>query len=88
MKKYVIINADDYGYSENINKGIIKTLAQGVVSDLSIMATGKAFNDGVARLRENNIKEIGVHVCLSTGLKPLTMRARDSIKECTRLKGS
>ncbi|MDD4201843.1 MAG: ChbG/HpnK family deacetylase [Candidatus Omnitrophica bacterium] len=74
MNKYLIINADDYGFSEKTNQGIIEAYTKGVVSDLSIMAVGVAFEDGITRLKENSITTAGIHVCLtSDDLKPFRM---------------
>jgi len=73
MNKYLIINADDYGFSEKTNQGIIEAYTKGGISDLSIMAVGTAFEDGIKRLKENSITTAGIHVCLTTDLRPLRM---------------
>lgn len=37
MSKYLIINADDFGYSYSINKGIIEAHTVGIVTSTSVM---------------------------------------------------
>lgn len=70
MPKQLIINADDFGRAVDINRGIIKCLTGGVVTDISLLAVGDAFDDAVKRARENNIKKIGVHLTLTGPFKP------------------
>ncbi|NQT22489.1 MAG: ChbG/HpnK family deacetylase [Candidatus Omnitrophica bacterium] len=66
MKK-LIINADDFGISESINKGIIDAYKKGTVSDISLMAEGDAYDHAVEVAKENGIRNIGVHIVLSSG---------------------
>ena len=35
--KYLIVNADDFGYSSGVNKGIIKAHIEGIVTSTSVM---------------------------------------------------
>lgn len=37
MSKYLIVNADDFGYSYSINKGIIEAHTKGIVTSTSVM---------------------------------------------------
>ncbi len=67
----LIINADDIGYSKSITDGIIEGINYGCISSTSIMANGKYADYAIKELIKNNIKEIGLHITLTTG-KPLT----------------
>jgi chitin disaccharide deacetylase len=70
--KFIIINADDYGIHEKINEGIIDLLKVGGVNSLSIVASGKAYDQGVMALRAINFKKLGVHLTLVGGEKSIT----------------
>src|SRR5690349_17787255 len=35
--KYLIVNADDYGYTPSVSKGIIKAHTEGIVTSTSVM---------------------------------------------------
>lgn len=64
-KKRVIINADDFGLTSEVNKGVVAAFRQGVVTSASILATGKAFSEAIDMVRENDGLGIGVHLCLT-----------------------
>jgi len=65
MSKRLIINADDFGVSEDINDGIIECLTKGTVTDLSILPTGKAYKHAVNLAFLNTVKHVGVHLALT-----------------------
>lgn len=66
MKK-VIFNADDYGYSQGINKGIVEASNNGVVRSTTMMANMPGFDHGVSLLPTAKNLKVGVHLCLTTG---------------------
>ena len=39
----LIVNADDFGIAEAVNRGIVEALRRGIVTSTSLMATGEAF---------------------------------------------
>ncbi len=41
-KRYLIVNADDFGLSEGVNRGIIRAHEQGIVTSASLMVRGAA----------------------------------------------
>ncbi len=45
MSKYLIVNADDFGYSYGINKGIIEAIRNGIVTSTSVMVDAIAANE-------------------------------------------
>jgi len=57
----VIINADDFGYSKSINKGILDAIARGVVRSTSVMVYGKAANKAPQLKNIENIS-VGLHL--------------------------
>lgn len=61
MDKYLIVNADDFGASTGINRGIIECHQRGIVTSTSFMTTGKATAEAVSLSRENPNLSIGLH---------------------------
>ncbi len=68
--KCLIVTADDLGLTESINEGIAKACREGIVSSVSVIPTGEAFEDALKRIRDLGLKEIGAHLAL-TETKPL-----------------
>lgn len=65
MSRQTIFNADDFGLSEGVNRGIIKAFSEGVVGSASIMAVGRAYEDAVRQAKANPMLDIGIHLCLT-----------------------
>lgn len=61
MERYLIINADDFGASEGINRGIVECHRNGVLTSASLMVTGRAVDDAVRLSRDNPTLGIGLH---------------------------
>ena len=66
----LIINADDFGYCEAVNYGIISAHKNGIVSSTTMMANMPGFEHGVALLKDNKTLSCGVHLTISCD-KPL-----------------
>jgi chitin disaccharide deacetylase len=62
--KYLIPNADDFGYTRDVNDGIIHAHRQGILTATTLMATGAEFDHAVALARENRSLDVGVHLVL------------------------
>jgi predicted glycoside hydrolase/deacetylase ChbG (UPF0249 family) len=60
----LIVTADDVGLHPAMTAGAIRAHCEGIVTACSIVANGVAFDDAVARLRENPDLEAGVHLTL------------------------
>jgi hopanoid biosynthesis associated protein HpnK len=65
--KALIVNADDFGMTHGINRGIIEASGKGIVTATSIMVTGWAFEEAVQLARENPNLDIGLHLSLTVG---------------------
>ena len=74
--KYLIPNADDFGFTRDVNDGIIHAHRQGILTATTLMATGPAFDHAVALARENPGLDVGVHLVLvgSDGFPPTVAR--------------
>ena len=70
MKK-LIVNADDFGLHEEINKGIIQGHREGFITSTSLMTSAPAFEDAVALAQGENHLGIGVHLTLVGGVRPV-----------------
>jgi chitin disaccharide deacetylase len=61
MKKYLIINADDFGASTGVNRGILRCHTHGVLTSASLMVTGGAAAAAVAQSRDHPGLSLGLH---------------------------
>src|SRR4051812_2084710 len=59
--RYLIVNADDFGMTRGINRGIVECHRDGVLTSTSLMVTGKALDEAVALSRDNPKLAIGLH---------------------------
>jgi hopanoid biosynthesis associated protein HpnK len=63
----LIVNADDFGVSEQVNEAIIRAFNEGVLTSASLMVTGAAFEQAVMLAKENPGLSIGIHVVTVVG---------------------
>ena len=68
---WLIVNADDLGYSAAINDATFAMMAAGRVTSATVMAAGPALDDAVRRLADLPRCSFGAHLAL-TELEPLT----------------
>jgi predicted glycoside hydrolase/deacetylase ChbG (UPF0249 family) len=61
----LIVNADDFGISEAVNRGIVEAHDRGIVTSASIMATGPSFEHAVGLARKCPKLAVGVHLVLT-----------------------
>jgi chitin disaccharide deacetylase len=61
MKRYLIFNADDFGASKGVNRGIIDCHSRGVLTSASLMVTGRAVDEAVSLSREYPDLAVGLH---------------------------
>lgn len=62
--KRLIVNADDFGFTRDVNEGIAHACREGILTATTLMATGSAFEHAVAIARENPALDVGVHLVL------------------------
>lgn len=65
--KNLIVNADDLGWTEGVNRGIAEAHRNGIVSSASLLANGAAFREAVQLTRTLSGLGVGVHLNLSDG---------------------
>ena len=70
-RKRLVINADDFGFTEGINRGIIEAFEAGALRSASLMAQMPAFDSAARAAREMGRSfGVGVHLSLTAG-RPL-----------------
>lgn len=62
--KRLIVNADDFGFTRDVNEGIVHACREGILTATTLMATGAAFEHATALARETPQLDIGVHLVL------------------------
>ncbi|GAC1653286.1 MAG: ChbG/HpnK family deacetylase [Acidobacteriaceae bacterium] len=68
MRKRLIVNADDFGYTAGVNRAIAECAQQGILTSATLMASGAAFEDAVVRATAAGGKlSVGCHVVLVDG---------------------
>jgi chitin disaccharide deacetylase len=58
------VNADDFGFTRDVNQGIVEAHRDGILTSTTLMATGAAFDDAVRLAKENPTLDIGCHLVL------------------------
>jgi chitin disaccharide deacetylase len=65
--KELIVNADDFGLAESVNRGIVVAHREGLLTSASLLGNGLAFDQAVALSREFPHLSVGVHLNISGG---------------------
>lgn len=63
----LIFNADDFGFTRDVNEGIVEAHRHGVLTATTLMANGDAFDHAVACARDTPTLDIGVHLVMVQG---------------------
>ena len=63
----LIVNGDDFGYSEAVNRAIVRAHREGVLTSASLMVNEAAAEDAVRLARENPGLAVGLHLVLVLG---------------------
>ena len=75
----LIINADDFGISEEVNEAVIRSYKEGVLTSTSLMVTGVAFEQAVRLAKENPGLCVGIHLVTVVGKSVLPPSAIPSL---------
>jgi chitin disaccharide deacetylase len=65
--KYLAVNADDFGFTRDVNAGIVEAHERGILTSTTLMANGVEFDDAVRLAREHPTLDVGVHFVLVSG---------------------
>ncbi|MGI8983593.1 MAG: ChbG/HpnK family deacetylase [Acidimicrobiales bacterium] len=76
MTRLLIVNADDYGLTEGISRGILHAHSEGIVTSTSAIALGPAYPKVAKWLAEADGLGLGVHLA-AVGEDPPLLSARE-----------
>jgi predicted glycoside hydrolase/deacetylase ChbG (UPF0249 family) len=62
--RYLIVNADDFGQSRGVNRGIMQAHGRGIVTSASLMVRWLAAPEAAAYAREHPSLSLGLHIDL------------------------
>src|SRR5271154_2947266 len=62
--KHLIITADDFGAAAAVNDAVEETHRNGILTAASLMVSGAAASDAVARARKMPSLRVGLHLAL------------------------
>ncbi len=63
----LVVNADDFGFTRDVNEGIVEAHREGILTSTTLMANGDAFEHAVELARETPTLDIGCHLTLIGG---------------------
>lgn len=67
MPIQLIVNADDFGFSNAVNMAVVKARQQGLLTSASLMVAGDAAAEAVAIAKDDPGLAVGLHLVLSSG---------------------
>jgi predicted glycoside hydrolase/deacetylase ChbG (UPF0249 family) len=71
VSRRLVVNADDFGFTHDVNQGIVEAHRDGILTATTLMATGATrddvFDDAVRLAKENPRLDIGCHLVLVGG---------------------
>lgn len=70
-----MVNADDFGFTPDVNAGIMDAHRDGILTATTLMANGDAFEEAVRLARETPTLDIGCHLVLIGGRSLVTKKA-------------
>jgi hopanoid biosynthesis associated protein HpnK len=65
--KRLIVNADDFGMTEGVNRAVLEAHERGIVTSTSLFANGSAFASAAEIARRTPALGVGVHLNLTEG---------------------
>jgi len=63
----LIFNADDFGFTRDVNEGIVEAHRNGVLTATTLMANGDGFDHAIECARETPTLDVGVHLVMVQG---------------------
>lgn len=87
--RLLVVNADDFGLTADVNRGIIEAHRSGILTATTLMANGAALDNALQLARENPSLDIGCHLVLIGGESVVDPRRRlpTSVTELVRAVG-
>ena len=67
VRKQLVVNADDFGFTPDVNEGIVEAHRKGILTATTLMANGEAFEHAVGLARHIPSLDVGCHMVLVGG---------------------
>lgn len=88
-RRQLVVNADDFGFTPDVNSGIVEAHRRGILTATTLMANGDAFDDAVRLARETPSLDVGCHLVLIGGRsltfgKPLPATVAELLRALAR----
>ena len=83
--RLLIVNADDFGYCEQRNRGIVKSFQDGIVSSASLLVNSESALEAIQLSKKCGI-HLGIHLNLTEG-RPLKTHYKSLTSEEGFLRG-
>jgi predicted glycoside hydrolase/deacetylase ChbG (UPF0249 family) len=88
-RRRLVVNADDFGFTPDVNSGIVEAHRRGILTATTLMANGDAFDDAVRLARETPSLDVGCHLVLIGGRsltfgKPLPATVAELLRALVR----
>ena len=77
-RKQLVVNADDFGFTPDVNEGIVEAHRKGILTAATLMANGAAFDDAIRCASQVPTLDIGCHLVLIGGVSLVTGKALPS----------
>jgi predicted glycoside hydrolase/deacetylase ChbG (UPF0249 family) len=71
VQRRLVINADDFGFTRDVNEGIVEAHRHGILTAATLQANGAAFDDAARLALENPTLDVGCHLTLVHGYSVL-----------------
>ncbi|MHC1728311.1 MAG: hopanoid biosynthesis-associated protein HpnK [Syntrophobacteraceae bacterium] len=65
--RFLIVNADDFGISKEVNEAVILAHRKGILTSTSLIVSGGQFEEAVRLANENPSLAVGIHVTCAHG---------------------
>lgn len=75
MARRLIVNADDFGFTRDVNTGIVEACERGILRATTLMANGAAFDHAVELAKRTPQLDVGCHLTLVSGQSALDPNA-------------
>ncbi len=75
-RRPLIVNADDYGLTAGVSRGILQAHTDGIVTSTSVLVTGSAFDQAAGWLADLGSLDAGIHLA-AVGEDPPVLSARE-----------
>jgi hopanoid biosynthesis associated protein HpnK len=71
LRKTIVVSGDDFGFSREVNAGVIRAFQDGILRGTSLMVAGTARNEAASMARDNPGLDVGLHLVVCRGSSAL-----------------